>query len=281
MRNKWSKATIFIVLGIVVLSTGLLPQIDIRLVKYTPLGLIATGFILAFFRQQLCMNSDDQNSNAIADYLRTLNFKPQSLLFCGVSFIVLGILLLIKTIGQWFKHQGRTTINLSTCNSSHNLANGNRLTEVIDTHTQTYSYDTNSHHLLETQNGGTTDYSYDANGNTTNNTDHDFIYGDNNRLKEAQILNTPVATYVYNGKGERVKKEGSETTLYYYDQSGLLIAELDAQGNPQREYIYLDGVPLAMVSAASTPNPDPEEQILDNDTASFTGDWPTSTSVSV
>ena len=100
-------------------------------------------------------------------------------------------------------------------------------------------------------------------------------------MKEAQILNTPVATYVYNGKGERVKKEGSETTLYYYDQSGLLIAELDAQGNPQREYIYLDGVPLAMVSAASTPNPDPEEQILDNDTASFTGDWPTSTSVSV
>lgn len=102
MRNKWSKAIIFVVLGIVVLITGLLPQIDASLAKYAPLGLIATGFILAFFRQQLCMNSGVQNRNTITDFLHTLNFKPQSLLFCGVAFIVLGILLLIKSIGQLF-----------------------------------------------------------------------------------------------------------------------------------------------------------------------------------
>ncbi len=127
-------------------------------------------------------------------------------------------------------------------------ANGNRLTSVIDAHVQTYSYATNSHRLLQTQNGGTQEYGYDANGNTTDNTDRQFTYGNNNRLKEAQIANTPVATYIYNGKGERVQKQSTDTTFYYYDQSGQLIAELDGFGNTLREYLYVDGQPLAYVT---------------------------------
>ena len=132
-------------------------------------------------------------------------------------------------------------------------ANGNRLTEDLNSSSlKTYSYDTAnptdpSHHLLQTVNGGTTTYSYDDNGNTTDNTDYQFTYGDNNRLKTAEQSSTVLATYTYNGRGERVSKVGASTTLYIYDQSGQLIAELDDTGTTIREYAYVDGQPLALV----------------------------------
>jgi len=127
-------------------------------------------------------------------------------------------------------------------------ANGNRLTSTINSFPETYTYDTVSHHLLQTVNGGTRNYSYDGNGNTTDNGNRQFTYGDHNRLKEAQVSGSPVATYTYNGRGERVKKVGTETTLYFYDQGGQLLAETDAFGNTLKEYLYVDGQPLAQVS---------------------------------
>jgi YD repeat-containing protein len=130
-------------------------------------------------------------------------------------------------------------------------ANGNRTTKTIDTYPETYTYDTLSHQLQQTVNGGTRTYSYDANGNTTDNTDRQFSYGDNNRLKTADVLGSPLATYTYNGRGERVMKDGSETTLYYYDQAGQLLAELDGLGNTLTEYIYVDGLMLAQLKTGA------------------------------
>lgn len=130
-------------------------------------------------------------------------------------------------------------------------ANGNRLTSTINSFPETYTYATASHHLLETVNGGTRNYSYDGNGNTTDNGNRQFTYGDHNRLKEAQVAGSPVATYTYNGKGERVKKIGTDTTLFFYDQGGQLIAETDATGNTLREYLYVDGQPLAYVTGGN------------------------------
>ena len=78
-----------------------------------------------------------------------------------------------------------------------------------------------------------------------------FIYGENNRLKEAGIGGSPLATYSYNGRGERVKKLGTATTYYYYDSNGQLIAELDGSGNTVREYVYLGGQPLALITAGN------------------------------
>ena len=136
-------------------------------------------------------------------------------------------------------------------------ANGNRLTEDLNSSSlKTYSYDTAnptdpSHHLLQTVNGGTTTYNYDDNGNTIDNTDYQFTYGDNNRLKTAEQSSTLLATYTYNGRGERVSKIGASTTLYIYDQSGQLIAELDDTGATIREYAYVDGQPLAYITGGN------------------------------
>ncbi len=162
---------------------------------------------------------------------------------------------------------------------------GNRLSETQDTVIETYSYDVNSHHLSQTDNGVTVSYNYDANGNTTSNTNYDFVYGDNNRLKEVQVLGSPIATYTYNGRGERSKKVAQDTTYFLYDQTGLLISELDSNGDVQVEYVYLNGQPLAMMTGGSSggnTNNDPQEQIIDNQDTGFsvTGTWTESTVVS-
>jgi len=61
----------------------------------------------------------------------------------------------------------------------------------------------------------------------------------------------PIAGYVYNGQGERVEKTASLTTLYYFDQDGRLLAELDGGGGTRREYVYLNGRPLALLENGS------------------------------
>ena len=53
------------------------------------------------------------------------------------------------------------------------------------------------------------------------------------------------------GKGERVQKAGAETTLYFYDQGGQLLAETDGFGNTLKEYLYVDGMPVGMVSGGT------------------------------
>ena len=131
----------------------------------------------------------------------------------------------------------------------------NRLSETIDAVAETYTYDVNSHHLEQTVNGGVTDYTYDANGNTTSNTTSNttniFTFGDNNRLKTSNVGGSTLATYTYNGRGERVKKDGASITYYHYDQGGQLIAETDATGTTQVEYIYIDGQPVSIVTSGT------------------------------
>jgi hypothetical protein len=134
-------------------------------------------------------------------------------------------------------------------------------------------------------NGGTITYDYDAVGNTVNNTTHGFIYGDHNRMTQATVAGSPVAEYVYNGRGERVMKQAQSTTLFFYDFNGQLIAETDDTGVTVKEYLYLDGIPLAMISeetGGSGGGGEPIDLVIDNTDSqvTFFGDWPTSTVVS-
>jgi YD repeat-containing protein len=80
-------------------------------------------------------------------------------------------------------------------------------------------------------NGSTTLYDYDENGNTIDNTDFAFEYGEDNRLTEVIDNTVTMATYLYNGRGERVMKvTAADTTLYHYDPNGALLAETDDEG---------------------------------------------------
>ena len=54
--------------------------------------------------------------------------------------------------------------------------------------------------------------------------------------------------YVYNAKGQRVKKAVNEqTTIFHFDQGGLMIAESASAGTITAEYAYLNGQPLAKI----------------------------------
>jgi RHS repeat-associated protein len=106
------------------------------------------------------------------------------------------------------------------------------------------TYDTAGHRLLAV---GDTPLSYDANGNTVAKGTTQFVYGDHNRLVSTYDSSFS-ATYGYDGQGQRVKKTVSgERRYFHYAQHGQLLAESDAAGRPVREYIYLNGVALALL----------------------------------
>jgi RHS repeat-associated protein len=128
---------------------------------------------------------------------------------------------------------------------------GNRLTEVLDSQVENYTYALNSQRLLErvipAQAG--IQYQYDNTGNTTTIDSDTFTYNDANRLETATVASL-TTTYRYNALGQRVLKTNTnETVLYLYDLNGQLLAEADAQGVINTEYAWLDNQPLAHIDA--------------------------------
>ena len=100
---------------------------------------------------------------------------------------------------------------------------------------------------------GRTTYTYDNNGNIISADNISYAYDTQNRLiNVVETLATGdmlLATYSYDAQSRRVKKVAfNVTTNFIYDQFSNLIAEADASGNITREYIYLNGRPLAFIS---------------------------------
>jgi RHS repeat-associated protein len=121
---------------------------------------------------------------------------------------------------------------------------GNRLTETDDGVTDTYTYSSTSHRLNSISGGRSMGFGYDAAGNTTQKGDLILSYNQANRLSQVSGRRL-IAQYTHNVQGQRVLKQaGRDSTVYHYDQDGLLIAETDIQGKIQKEYIYLNGEPL-------------------------------------
>ncbi len=79
-----------------------------------------------------------------------------------------------------------------------------------------------------------------------------FAYNGDNRLAQVSNLAAVQASYALNALGQRVLKTipGAPPTsvAFHYGRDGTLLAESDGQGNPLREYLYLDGAPVAMAS---------------------------------
>jgi YD repeat-containing protein len=147
---------------------------------------------------------------------------------------------------------------------------GNRLTRTMDTvtgvTTETYSYDSNSNRLLTVTSTAnqTRTFTYTDTGNVETDTagfTASFTYNQANRLM--QVINQGVtADYTYNALGQRVKKVLSggviATEQYIYDLEGNLLAVLDDGGAVIQEYIYLNGVAVALLA-------DPGNEPADSD----------------
>lgn len=86
---------IFLVLGVLMLATGLLLRVGAGLEKYSPLCLMIFGLVMALFHKRIYMDRQTSES-AVSSFLCSFNFPPRSLLFLGIVFAVLGAFLSIK-----------------------------------------------------------------------------------------------------------------------------------------------------------------------------------------
>ncbi|MEW8117482.1 MAG: RHS repeat-associated core domain-containing protein [Candidatus Thiodiazotropha sp.] len=128
-------------------------------------------------------------------------------------------------------------------------ATGNRLSLTLDGSTETYSYVPSSHRLQQILGSVTDSRTYDAAGNTIQSLIGSYTYDDTNRMVSFSKTGT-TATYAYNGKGERISKNVDGTiTRFRYAPAGQLLGEYDQNGQAIREYITLEGQPVALVSS--------------------------------
>ncbi|MES9842252.1 MAG: RHS repeat-associated core domain-containing protein [Candidatus Thiodiazotropha endolucinida] len=126
-------------------------------------------------------------------------------------------------------------------------ATGNRLSLTLDGSTETYSYVPSSHRLQQILGSVTDSRSYDAAGNTIQSLIGSYAYDDTNRMVRFSKTGT-TATYAYNGKGERISKNVDGTiTRFRYAPAGQLLGEYDQNGQAIREYITLEGQPVALI----------------------------------
>ncbi len=168
-------------------------------------------------------------------------------------------------------------------------ANDNRVQYQDMLTNSSYTYETSSNRL-ETANGW--NYARDEAGNRTARLDHAgngqlYRFGDQNRMTETinryagnDIL---AGQYQYDGKGRRIVKTVSGSEIHFiYNQSGQLIGEYLTGGDLEyREYVYLEGLPVAVLARSTvTVTPPGAELILDNGDqgTSATGNWRSKTS---
>ena len=170
-------------------------------------------------------------------------------------------------------------------------ASGNRLTLTDNDSDHSYVVDTASNRSLSSNNW---DHYYDENGNVISKTETEdaerdgyyYQYNQRNRLAGAsrratvngETLDTLLATYVYNARGQRAKKVTAEDTVHYlYSPEGKLLAEVNNEGVSLREYIYLNEQPIAVAQALFTQYPaetGPDTFLDDTHPAtSNTGNW--------
>ncbi|MEJ2376547.1 MAG: RHS repeat-associated core domain-containing protein [Pseudolabrys sp.] len=105
---------------------------------------------------------------------------------------------------------------------------------------------------LDSQNGATNaSYQYDADGNLISDGTHTYQYDARNRLVGVDNA----VSFALNGLGQRVEKRSSKrATLYLYGLNGQLIARTDPAGRTEREFIYVNGVPAAVLVYRSVGN---------------------------
>ncbi len=131
-------------------------------------------------------------------------------------------------------------------------ANGNRTSLSDAGSLTTYGYQTLSNQLATID---SSTVQHDLAGNRTADVGgvRTYSYSNSNRLNAVIDNSTTTATYVHNALGQRVKKTvGTSTTVYVYDLSGTLIAEHDGTGALIRDYVWLDGAPVAQIDQSET-----------------------------
>lgn len=100
-----------------------------------------------------------------------------------------------------------------------------------------------------------------------------------NGEKKARMIDSSVGDYGYDGLGRRiVKTSGAGTTHFIYGRQNELLGEYRPDGTPIAEYVWMRGVPVAVVAGDGIEH-SPMTSVVDNgDTSTQAiGDWSTKT----
>lgn len=123
--------------------------------------------------------------------------------------------------------------------------NGNRQTETKNSSSTSYAYKANTNQLISAAGEKNYSFSFDQNGNTQTENTKTYTYNQNQRLIKVAEGSTTKGEYVYDGDGQRVKKNANNQTSYFvFDQQGKLLHEAGAS---QVDYVYLNGSPIAKI----------------------------------
>ncbi len=126
-------------------------------------------------------------------------------------------------------------------------ATGNRTSHTLGNTPRPYRIDPASNRLQSVGSVPPRTYVHDANGSITSDGNNHYAYDARGRLSQVSSA-AGITRYQYNGLGERVhKRSNAVSTLYLYDPSGHLIAESAPDGTIEREYLWLDDLPLAVL----------------------------------
>ena len=152
---------------------------------------------------------------------------------------------------------------------------GNRLSSSVtppggSTSTDTYTYPATSHRLSTISGPNPASFSYDDAGAITGKGGLSLSY--NNAHRPTIVTGSATMGAVFNASGQRVQKSvDGVTSTFHYDRSGHLLAETRDSGLLiQREYLWLDDLPLAQASERTIP-----DYIVDNTDTGFStaGAW--------
>lgn len=129
---------------------------------------------------------------------------------------------------------------------------GNRISATVGATTIPYTYPAGSHLLSQV---GSDTRAYDFNGNTTSipgTVVKTFVYGDHNRMTQYKEDATVKMNYVYNGRGEQVRKYASGTTNVYslYDEAGHWLGDYDDAAAATQQVIWFGDLPVGVLVGA-------------------------------
>ncbi|MDH5822345.1 RHS repeat-associated core domain-containing protein [Luteimonas sp. RD2P54] len=132
-------------------------------------------------------------------------------------------------------------------------ATGNRTSFANAGGSQAYSYPTDSHRLAAVAGVAR---SYDNAGNTLAiGTAREFVYNATNRMSQAKQGGAVAMHYVYNGKGEQVRRHlGASDTTTVFDEAGRWLGDYDAAGTPLQQAVWLDDYPVGLLVGTSGVN---------------------------
>ncbi len=150
-------------------------------------------------------------------------------------------------------------------------ATGNRKSKQVGGSAQMYTYPLDSHHLIDVAGAAR---SYDAAGpllrvmrsrhshfhvhhNTTaiGANAKSFMYNDTGRMSAMNNAGVLAKSYMVNARGERVRKYRgtvtAENQYTVYDESGHVLGDYDDTLAPIRELIWLDNLPVGVLSGST------------------------------